>query len=335
MHDALDAGPPGRMKAIVCPKYGSPDVLELDEVDVPALPDDRVLVRVMAAAVNPVDRYGMRGPMIARVMGNGLRRPKYPIVGADLSGKVEAVGQNVTKIKVGDEVFGTAPGSFAEYAAAREDRLALKPGKVTFEEAAGLPIAGITALQSLRDWGQVRPGQKVLINGASGGVGTFAVQIAKALGAEVTAVCSTGNVALVRSLGADRVIDYTREDFAEDGALYDLVLENAGNRSLSDCRRVLTPNGILVLNAAPRGRSLMLSFLVRLVKGAFLSRFTSKKVVFHIAKINQADLEILKGLIEEGKLRPVVDRSYPLIDAADAMRYLETGHARAKVVVSV
>lgn len=333
MPEASVAGQKSTMKAIVYHRYGSPDVLELQEVDKPVVTDDRVLVRVEAASVNPVDRHTMRGPFIIRITGNGLLRPKREILGTDLAGRVEAIGANVKQFQPGDEVFGAGPGTFAEYVSAREDRLVLKPARVTFEQAAATPVAAITALQALRDWGQIRPGQKVLINGASGGVGTFAVQIAKAFGAEVTGVCSTRNVDLVRSLGADQVIDYTREDFVQGGRRYDFMLDNAGNRSLSDCRRALAPNGTLVLNAAPRGR--LIGFLARLLKGLLVSRLTSQKVVFHIATINSRDLVVLKELIESGKVTPVIDRSYPLSEVPAAVWYLEEGHARGKVVITV
>ncbi len=320
------------MKAIIRQKYGSPDVLELREVDTPTPKDNEVLVKIHAASANPLDWHYMRGaPFLARLDG-GLRKPRDPRLGADIAGRVEAVGNNVAQFQPGDEIFGVCAGGFAEYACARENKLALKPANISFEEAAAVPVAAITALQALRDWGQVRPGQRVLINGASGGVGTFAVQIAKAFGAEVTGVCSTRNVDLVRSLGADQVIDYTREDFVQGGRRYDLMLDNAGNRSLSDCRRALAPNGTLVLNAAPRG--LFIGFLARLLKGLLLSRLTSQKVVFHIARINASDLVVLKELIESGKVTPVIDRRYPLSEIPDAVRYLEEGHARGKVVIS-
>lgn len=328
------------MKAIVYHRYGSPDVLEFRDVGRPLLTDNRVLVRVKAASVNPVERYTMRGPLFLRIVGRtGLLRPKREMLGADLAGRVEEVGANVMEFKPGDEVFGTGPGTFAEYVSARDDRLELKPANVTFEQAATMPIAATTALQALRDWGQIRPGQKVLINGASGGVGTFAVQIAKSFGAEVTGVCSPRNVEMVKSLGAERVIDYTQEDFVRAGQRYDLILDNAGNRSLSDLRRVLTPNGTLVMNASPRRGfgfvGFFLGFLARLLKGLVVSRFSSKKVVFHIAKINKKDLGVLRDLVEAGKVTPMIDRSYSLSGVPDAIRYLEEGHARAKIVIAV
>ncbi|MBI3859475.1 MAG: NAD(P)-dependent alcohol dehydrogenase [Thaumarchaeota archaeon] len=320
------------MKAIVCPRYGTPDVLELQEVEKPTLEDNRVLVRVKAASVNPVDRHLMRGGLI-RMTGEGLLRPKRKIRGIDVAGQVEAVGRSVTQFRPGDEVFGTGPGAYAEYVCAREDRVVSKPARITFQQAAAMPVAGITALQALRDWGKIRPGQKVLINGASGGVGTFAVQIAKSFGAEVTAVCSTGNVEQAKLLGADRVIDYTREDFARSGERYDLILDNAGNRSLSVLRHTLVPNGTLVLNAAPRGA--FIGFIARLLSGLILSKVTPKKVAFHIAKMNRSDLNVLRELVEEGKMTPAIDRSYPLNQVPDAIRYWEEGHARAKIVITV
>lgn len=333
MPDASAAGLRNTMKAIVHHRYGSPDVLELQEVNRPVLTDDRVLVRVEAASVNPIDRYAMRGPLISRVTGDGLLRPKRETIGFDFAGRVEEIGAKVTQFQPGDEVFGVGPGTFAEYVCAREDRIVTKPAKVTFEQAAAIPVAAITALQALRDWGKIRSGQKVLINGASGGVGTFAVQIAKAYGTEVTAVCSTRNIDQAKSLGADHVIDYTLEDFVQSGQRYDLMLDNAGNRSLSDCRRLLVPNGILVLNGAPKGR--LIGFFARLIKGLFLSRLSSQKVVFHIAKINTGDLNVLKELMESGKVTPVIDRRYTLSETPDAIRYLEEGHARAKIVITL
>ncbi len=321
------------MKAVVCPRYGSPDVLELQEVDKPVVKDDDVLVRVKAASVNALDWRLLSLPYLFRILGNtGLFRPKRKIWGVDLAGRVEAVGKNITQLRPGDEVFGMRAGAFAEYVCVREDRLVRKPPDLSFEQAAAIPVAASTALQGLRDKGRIRPGQKVLINGASGGVGTFAVQIAKSFGAEVTGVCSKRNVDLVRSLGADHVIDYTQEDFTKSGQRYDLILDNVGNRSLSDCRRVLTSNGILVLAGAPKSGH---RILARLVKAFFLSRFLKQKLVSFMAKNSQADLVVLKELIEAGKVTPVIDRRYPLSQAPDAVRYLEEGHPRAKVVITV
>jgi 2-desacetyl-2-hydroxyethyl bacteriochlorophyllide A dehydrogenase len=338
MDEDSTAGQGSKMKAVVCRRYGSPDVLELEEVDKPVLTDDRVMVRVKASSVNPTDKYAMRGTLISRISGEGLRRPKLLVQGTDLAGQVVSIGKNVTHFKPGDEVFGVGPGAFAEYSCARENRLALKPANLSFEQAAGLPIAAITALQGLRDKGQVRAGQKVLIIGASGGVGTFAVQIAKALGAEVTGVCSTGNVELARSLGADRVIDYTKEDFVDDGQRYDLVLDVAGSRSLSDCRRVLNPEGTLILiGAYTKKRGGMTRALAR-VGSAWLQsrlRLVHEKMIFFIAKINTEDLNVLKDLIEEGKVTTVVDRSYALNEVPDAMRYFEEGHAKGKITITI
>jgi NADPH:quinone reductase-like Zn-dependent oxidoreductase len=338
MAESQDVGQRGMMKAVVYRRYGSPDVLEIEEVDVPVPTDDRVLLQVKASSMNPTDKYSVRGPWIARITGNGLLRPKpkMQIQGTDLAGVVVSVGKDVTHFKPGDEVFGTGLGAYAEYATAREDRLALKPVNMTFEQAAGVPVAAITALQGLRDKGQVRPGQKVLIIGASGGVGTYAVQIAKALGAEVTGVCRTDKVEQTRSLGADWVIDYTKEDFVKDGRRYDLVLDIAGNRSFSDIRRVMNPNGILVLIGAYTKRRLgMTRALVHIAYSQLLKRFVSQKLAFFAAKINTGDLAVLKDLIEAGELTTVVDRSYDLNEVPDAMRYLEQWHAKGKIIITI
>jgi NADPH:quinone reductase-like Zn-dependent oxidoreductase len=321
------------MKAIVRNTYGSPDVLELVEIDKPDPPDDEVLVRVRAVSVNPADWYTLTGPLIARVPG-GLRKPKSNRLGVDYAGPVEAVGKNVTQFRAGDQVFGGRTGAFAEYVCGRADRgVALKPANVTFEEAAAVPVAGLTALQGLRDKGQIQAGQKVLINGASGGVGTFAVQIAKALGAEVTGVCSTRNVELVRSIGADRVIDYTREDFTRTDDRYDLLLDVAGSRSWSACKRVLHPHATLVIVGAPKGNA-ALGPLGHIARVRLASVPSSQKAVFFIAKFNKADMEVLRELLEAGKVKPVVDRRYELSDIADAFRYLGEGHAQGKIVVT-
>jgi NADPH:quinone reductase-like Zn-dependent oxidoreductase len=321
------------MKAIVRNTYGSPDVLELVEIDKPDPPDDEVLVRVRAVSVNPADWYTLTGPLIARVPG-GLRKPKSNRLGVDYAGTVEAVGKNVTQFRAGDQVFGGRTGAFAEYVCGRADRgVALKPANVTFEEAAAVPVAGLTALQGLRDKGQIQAGQKVLINGASGGVGTFAVQIAKALGAEVTGVCSTRNVELVRSIGADRVIDYTREDFTRTDDRYDLLLDVAGSRSWSACKRVLHPHATLVIVGAPKGNA-VLGPLGHIARVRLASVPSSQKAVFFIAKFNKADMEVLRELLEAGKVKPVVDRRYELSDIADAFRYLGEGHAQGKIVVT-
>jgi NADPH:quinone reductase-like Zn-dependent oxidoreductase len=322
------------MKAIVRHAYGSPDVLRLEDVEMPAVQDDGVLVRVRAASLNALDWHIMRGaPLLAR-MGDGLRTPKTAGLGVDVSGVVEAVGKEVTQLRPGDAVFGRAGGAFAEYVCGPVRSFVPKPANVSFEQAAAVAVAGCTALQGLRDRGQLTPGQRVLINGAGGGVGTFAVQIAKALGGQVTAVCGTHNVELIRSLGADRVIDYTREDFTRNGQRFDLILDVAANRSLAACRRVQEPGGTLVLiGAAGSGRSIV-PIAMRIVGAKMWSRFGSRMSMF-MAKITREDLAVLKELIEAGKLIPVVDRTYPLSETAAAMRYLEQGHAQGKVVVTV
>jgi len=318
------------MKAIVRTGYGSPDVLQLKEVEKPVPNDEQVLVRILAASANALDWHGMRGsPFVARV-GQGWRRPKDPRMGADIAGRVEAVGSGVTQFKPGDEVFGICAGGFAEYTCPREARLALKPTNVSFEEAAAVPVAGITALQALRDKGRIQAGQKVLVNGASGGVGTFAVQIAKSYGTEVTGVCSTRNLDQTRSIGADHVIDYTQEDFTRGGQLYDLICDVASNRSVFAYRRALKPQGICAIV----GFSSFSRLFEHLIMGSLVSRAGSKKVGFMgIAKVTQKDLTFLKELIETRNVRPVVDRRYPLSEAAEAIRYLEEGHARGKVVI--
>ena len=319
------------MKAVVHERYGSPDVLEVREVEQPELADDLVLVRVHAASVNPADWYGVSGrPWVARAM-TGLRRPKNGSVGTDFAGIVEAAGRDVTHVQPGDEVYGARSGALAEYVCVR-DAIVRKPPNVTFEEAAAVPVAAITALQGLRDKGKLEQGQRVLINGASGGVGTFAVQIAKALGAEVTAVCSTGNVEQARALGADQVIDYTQEDFTRGGARYDVLLDVTGTRSWGDYRRVLKPNARHVIVGAPKGTRLLgpLSHVIKLRLGSIGS---GRKVSFFVAKLNRADLEVLNELIEAGKVTPAIDRQYDLSEAADAFRYLGEGHAKAKIGV--
>jgi len=322
------------MKAIVCARYGSPDVLQLEDVEKPAPIEGRVLVRVLAASANPADWHSMKGG-IARLFG-GLRKPKDPRVGIDVAGRVEAAGSKVTQFHPGDEVFGGCAGAFAEYATAREDRLVLKPSNISFEEAAAVPVAAITALQGLRDKGRIRPGQKVLVNGASGGVGTFAVQIAKSFGTEVTGVCSTRNLETARSIGADHVIDYTREDFTKTGQRYDLIYDVVGNHSISAYKRALNPKGTCVI-AGLGFPSLSISRLLGLlILGPLRSKFGDKKVGFMgIAKLTQEDLVYLKELLEAGKVVPVIDRRYPLPETAEAMRYLGTGHARGKVVITV
>ncbi|MEX2540687.1 MAG: NAD(P)-dependent alcohol dehydrogenase [Trueperaceae bacterium] len=323
----------GLMKAIVQRQYGSPDVLELQELDKPVVGDEEVLVRVRAAALNPVDWHFMRGePYIMRA-GAGIGKPRVTRLGVDLAGQVEAVGCGVTQFKSGDEVFGTQRGAFAEYVNAQQGALALKPANLTFEQAAAVPVAGLTALQGLRDKGKLRPGQKVLINGASGGVGTFAVQIARWFGADVTGVCSTRNLETVRSLGADRVVDYTLEDFTRNAIRYDLILDAVGNRSLPECLRALTAQGYLVLVGAPSGR--WLAPLPRLLRAMVLSLFVSQKLVPILTSTVQEDLIVLKDLIESEEVTPIVDRQYGLCEVPQAMSYLEAGHARGKVVISM
>jgi NADPH:quinone reductase-like Zn-dependent oxidoreductase len=324
------------MKAIVHKRYGRPDrpeVLELRDVDMPVIEDHQVLVRVHASSVNPAEWYGVTGPVFTRP-STGLLKPKSKLVGADLAGRVEAVGKDVNDYQPGDEVFGTSGGSWAEHAAAREVRLAPKPANVSFEEAAAVPVAAITALQALRDHGNVQPGQRVLINGASGGVGTFAVQIAKSLGADVTAVCRTRNVDQVRSLGADRVVDYTQEDFTQRSERHDLMLDIAGSRRFLAFRRVLTPDATVVV-VGGRMTYRGLGPLPH-IAGTFLtSRGRSQTVKNFVAKINTEDLMFLKDLLEAEKVKPVIDRRYALSDLPDALAYLGEGHARGKVVITV
>jgi NADPH:quinone reductase-like Zn-dependent oxidoreductase len=323
------------MKAIVHQQYGwpQPPVLELREVDAPTPEDDQILVRVHASSVNPVEWYGVTGPYFARV-GAGFRRPNNPGVGVDLAGVVEAVGRDVQDIRPGDEVFGSGSGAWAEYAVARANRIARKPANISFQAAAAVPVAGLTALQALRDHGDVQPGQNVLINGASGGVGTFAVQLAKAYGAAVTAVCSTRNVEQARELGADRVVDYTREDFTSLEIRHDLMLDISGGRSFLACRRALTPDATFVLVGGKmtyRG----LGPLPHIAGTILKSRFRSQKVTFFVAKVTTEDLSHVRDLIEEGKVRPVIERTYPLSEACGALAYLGEGHARAKLVITL
>jgi len=323
------------LKAITYHRYGSPDVLELQEVDEPVVNDDEVLVRVRAASANPRDWHFMRGlPSIMRLQF-GLRRPKSSLLGSDMAGQVEAVGKNVTRFRPGDEVFAhVLAGGFAESTSVPEEVLGLKPANLTFEQAAAVPLAALTALQGLRDHGRIQPGQKVLIIGAAGGVGTFAVQLAKSFGADVTGVCSTRNIGLVRSIGADHVIDYTQEDFTERGQKYDLILQLAGTRSPSDCRRALTSKGTLLLSSGESdGR--WIGPIDRIIKAVVLSPFVSQRLVSFEAKGSREDLQVLKELIEAGKVMPVIDRTYPLSDLPAAIRYLEEGHARGKVVITV
>lgn len=322
------------MKAVVYRCYGPPDVLELADVEKPVPADDEVLVKVHAASVNPFDWHNMRGSPYIMRLGTGIGTPKVTRLGVDFAGTVEAVGSKVTKYKPGDEIFGGKAGAFAEYITAREDGpRALKPANVSFEQAASVPIAGITALQALRDKGRVQRGHKVLINGASGGVGTFAVQIAKSFGAEVTGVCSTRNLDLVRSIGADHVIDYTREDYTESGRMYDVIVDNVGNHSLRKNMRVLEPGGRFVIVGAESGD--WIRPLMRPVNAVILSPFVDQEISMLIARLTQEDLALLADLMRDGKVTPVIDRRYPLAEIADAVRYSEAGHARGKIIVTV
>jgi NADPH:quinone reductase-like Zn-dependent oxidoreductase len=323
------------LKAIVRDTYGSPDVLELCEIHVPEIADDEVLVRVHAAGVGRDVWHVMTGlPYPIRLAGYGLRAPKNPVIGSDMAGIVEAVGKHVSTFQPGDEVFGIGKGSYAEYVCAREDKLAPKPANLTFEQAAVVAIMGSTALQALRDHAKVRQGQEVLIIGASGGVGTYAVQIAKAFGANVTGVCSTTKVEMVRSIGADHVIDYTREDFAEGERRYELILDIGGNSTLSRLRHALTPEGTLVI-VGGEGGGRWLGGTDRQLRAMMLSPFVDQKLGTFVNKENHEDLLVLKELIESGKVTPVIDRTYSLSEVPAAMRYLEEGHARGKVVISV
>ncbi len=322
------------MKAIVQDTYGSPDLLNLRDIDTPEIGDDEVLLRVHAAGVDRGVWHLMTGlPYLTR-LAFGLRAPKNPVPGMDVAGVVEAVGKNVSRFQPGDEVFGIGEGTFAEYALARENKLAPKPENLAFEQAAVVAISGLTALQALRDHGRVEPGQKALIVGASGGVGTFAVQIARAYGARVTGVCSTPKVEMVRSIGADHVIDYTHEDFAQGEQRYDLILDIGGSSSLARLRRVLTPQGTLVI-VGGEGGGRWLGVVDRLLRAHLLFPFVSQKLGTFISSENHEDMIVLKELIESGKLTPVIDRTYPLSEAPEAIRYLEEGHVRGKVVITV
>ena len=330
---ALPAGSES-MQGFVARCYGAPNVLKLEQLAKPTPADDQLLVKVHAAALNPVDWHSMRGSPYIMRLSSGIGSPKDVRVGVDFAGTVEAVGKSVTRFKPGDEVFGGAGGSVAQYVVVRETRgVALKPANVSFEQAAAVGVAAATALQGLRDHGGIKPGQKVLINGASGGVGTFAVQIAKHFGADVTGVCSTRNAELVRSLGADRVIDYTQEDFAQGTERYDIVLDNVGNRSLSDLRRVLKPNGALVIVGAGKGD--WIGPLSLALKATVVEPFVDQRLGFFVASLEQQDMKFLGELMQAGKVTVVLDRRYPLGEAAKAMEYLETGRARGKVVVSL
>lgn len=322
------------MRAIVYDRYGSPDVVELKEIDPPVPKDDQVLVRVHASSVNPIDWHRLRGQPVFMRASEGLLKPKNTGLGADLAGRVEAVGRDVTLAQPGDEVFGMSIRTLAEYVAVPEEGVVPKPANLTFEQAAAVPLAALTALQGLRDKGGIEAGQKVLVNGAAGGVGTFAVQLAKAFGADVTGVCSTRNVELVRSIGADHVFDYTREDFTRGGDRYDLILDAVANRSLRALGRVLTPDGVVAVAGAAKGRSGGKPVLF-VVRAMLTRRFRSQRVVPYLATRKRDDLLLLKELIEAGKVTPVIDRTYPLAQVPEAIRYLEEGHARGKVVIAV
>jgi NADPH:quinone reductase-like Zn-dependent oxidoreductase len=331
------ATPKNPMKAITYCDYGIAN-LKLEEIEKPTPNDDQILVKVRAASVNPYDWHFIEGtPKIMRMMGVGLRKPKDTRLGVDFAGTVEAVGKNVTQFKPGDDVFGGKGGAFAEYVCRRaEGAVALKPANITFEQAASVNIAGITALQGLRDKGKVQSGQKVLINGASGGVGTFAVQIAKSFGADVTGVCSTRNVDLVRSLGADRVIDYTKEDFAKGTERYDVILDNVPNHSLSECRQILNPNGkyVMIGGGGPNDNRWIGPF-GRVIHTLILSPFINQKMGMMMADPSSKDLAMLGEMMQAGKLKAVIDRTYKLSEVPDAIRYLEEGHARGKVIITV
>lgn len=335
--EPLERGEP-HMKAVVYREYGSPDVLQIDEIKKPAPGDDQILIKVHAVSINPLDWHFIEGtPYIMRALGVGLRKPKDPRLGVDFAGRVEEVGKNVTQFKPGDEVFGGKTGAFAEYICARADKaIALKPANISFEQAAAVPIAAVTALQGLRDKGHIQRGEKVLINGASGGVGTFAVQIAKSFGAEVTGVCSAKNLDLVRSLGADYVIDYTKTDFTKEGKRYDLILDNVGTQSLSGFRSALEPKGTCVMigGGGPNDGGLI-GPLGRPLKALVLSPFLSQKMGMLMAELKKSDLETLGGLMQSGTIKAVIDRAYPLDKISDALHYLEQGHARGKVVITV
>jgi len=321
------------VKAIVYHEYGSPEVLKCEEIEKPAAGDDEVLIRVRAASVNPRDWHFMRGaPYMIRIM-TGLRQPEKGRLGVDLAGQVEAVGRNVTQFQPGDEVFGASLGAFAEYVCAREAALAPKPANLTFEQAAALPTGGLTALQALRK-GRIQPGQKVLINGAAGGVGTFAVPVAKSFGANVTGVCSTRNVDMVRSIGADHVIDYTHEDFTKGNQRYDIIFDCVANHSLSACRRVMTTGGTYLL-VGGTGGGRWIGPMAQGIKAVLLSRFVSQKLVMFLTSSSKEDLVTMKELAESKRVTPVIDRTYPLSEVHEAIRYLEAGHARGKVVIAI
>ena len=326
-----------KMKAIVYYNYGSPDVLQLEEIEKPVPNDNQVLVKIQAVSVNPFDWHFMEGvPYLARLLGFGPLKPTSPRLGVDFSGTVEAVGKNITQFKPGDEVFGGKVGAYAEYVVIAEKYLAMKPANITFEQAGSVQIAGLTALQGLRDKGKVQPGQKVLINGASGGVGTFAVQIAKTMGAHVTGVCSGRNIELVRSLGADHVIDYTKEDFTKSGQRYDVIIDNVGNRSLSENRRVLNPNGKYVLiGGGGVNDNRWMGPIGPVIKTLLLKPFISQEMKMMMADVTKEDLTHMAHLMQSGKVTPVIDKTYPFSEIREAIRYVETGRARGKVAVTL
>jgi len=325
------------MKAIVYCDYGTADVLRLEEIETPTPGEHQMLVKVRAASVNPLDWHYLRGTPYMMRLGAGLRKPAYTQLGVDFSGVVTEVGPGVTGYKVGDEIFGGRNGALSEYVLVRDDRaIAAKPANITFEQAAGVPIAALTALQGLRDRGKIQPGQKVLINGASGGVGTFAVQIAKALGAHVTGVCSGRNAEMVLALGADEVVDYTKDDFTRRDVKYDVILDNVGNRTVGDLRRVLAPEGkfILIGGGGP-DKGNWIGPMVLPIKTLLMGPFVSQEMGMMIAALNPADLQTLGEMMQSGKVTPVIDRTYPLSEAPDAIRYLETGRARGKVIITM
>jgi NADPH:quinone reductase-like Zn-dependent oxidoreductase len=321
------------MKAAVYTRYGPPDVVvQIEDVERPVPKDNEVLIKVRAASVNPLDAGLMKGkPHSFRILF-GLRKPRLTRPGVDVAGQVEAVGRSVMQFKPGDEVFGICKGAFAEYVCAPESGLAIKPENLTFEQAASAPVAALTALQGLRDKGHIQPGQKVLINGAAGGVGTFAVQIAKSLGADVTGVCSTRNVEMVRSIGADQVIDYTQQDFTESGKRYDLIFDCFVNHSLSACRRTLNPKGIYLMVGSPPKRWTV-GILAPVIKALVLSPFVSQTFVVYVARSNREDLAMMSKLMASGKVKPVIDKVYKLSEVPEAIRYLEQRHARGKVII--
>lgn len=322
-----------KMKAVAYDVYGAFDVLQLRDIDRPVVRDDQVLVRVRAAGLHVGDVFGVHGAPFAMRLVSGLFKPTYGVPGFDLAGVVEAVGKRVTRFRPGDEVFGVCNGACAEYACARADQLAPKPASLTFQQAAALPTSALAALHAVRDVAKLRPGHKLLINGASGGIGTFAIQLAKAFGAEVTGVCSTKNIDLVRSLGADHVIDYTRDDFTQRATRYDLILDNIENRSLADCRRALTPDGTLILNSGTGAFGL--SMLFRIIKPLLLSPFLRQNLSRYVSVPNQADLAVLAQHVESGALKPVIEQTYSLHEVATALARIETGRVSGKLVVSI